>query len=145
MLGAGQGSRDVPHLVVEYSANLADRVDIDRSLGDLHRAALATGIFELGAVRTRGAVRDRYVIADGAADNAFVHVTVRIGMGRDEATKNQLADALFAAVCGNLEETHHTTPLAISFEVQEIEPTLSRRWNNLHDRVIDRSTETTGG
>lgn len=131
----------MPHLVVEYSANLAERVDIDSLLGDLHQAAVATGVFELGAVRTRGVVRHHYVVADDAEDNAFAHVTVRIGAGRDEATKQQLADALFAAVCGSLEEVHRTSPLAISFEVQEIEPTLSRRWNNLHERVVAHPVE----
>ena len=73
----------MPHVVVEFSANLRGRADVPRLLRTVHDAALATGVFPRGGTRTRAEERTDYLIADGHPDNAFVHVTLRIGHGRD--------------------------------------------------------------
>ena len=77
----------MPHLIVEYSANLENDVDIDALLGALHAAAIKTGVFPLGGCRTRAARRDHYVISNDAPENAFVHLIARIGAGRSVETK----------------------------------------------------------
>ena len=71
----------MPHLIVEYSANLEPALDIATLVEALHEAALETGVFPIGGMRTRAARRDLYRIADGHADNAFIHVQARIGAG----------------------------------------------------------------
>ena len=48
----------MPHLIVEYSANIEADVPPQRLLDELHAAALATGVSEPVAVRTRLARRD---------------------------------------------------------------------------------------
>ncbi len=42
----------MPHLTVEYSANLENQIDILQLVDKIHQAALKTGVFEVGAVRT---------------------------------------------------------------------------------------------
>ena len=128
----------MPHIIVEYSANLAAQTDIPGLLHTLHQAALATGVFPIGGLRTRAARRDHYVIADAHPDNAFVHVSVRIGHGRDPATKQQAAEHLFGALCEFLEPAYQTMPLGISLELQEIDPALSYKRNNLHQIAKNR-------
>jgi 5-carboxymethyl-2-hydroxymuconate isomerase len=128
----------MPHLIVEYSNNLAARVDIPELLQTLHQTALTTGVFPLGGLRTRAARRDQYVIADGHPDNAFIHVTMRIGHGRDMVTKQRAGDQLFSALCGYLDDAFKSGPLSISLEMQEIDPMLSFKQNNLHDLVKQR-------
>ena len=122
----------MPHLLVEYSANVVPVVSVPALLRAVHEAALSTGVFEVGAVRTRGARRDDYVVADDHADNAFVAVTVRIARGRDEATRTRVGQAIFAAVCRQLAPAYGDGPLAISVEVQEIDPVGAFKKNNLH-------------
>src|SRR5258708_36549765 len=100
----------MPHLVVEYSANLESEIAIADLVRGVHEAALATGIFEIGAVRTRAERRGAYAIADGHAANAFVAGRGSIGKGRDEETRGGVGKALFDAVCPELEKT----PLAAS-------------------------------
>lgn len=126
--------------MIECSANLGRRTDLDGLLERVHAAALATGVFPLGGLRTRVAERQRYRIADGDPENAFCHVVVRIGHGRDAATKRAAAEAIFAALCGHLEPVFAETPLGISLEMQEIDPALSFKHNNLHDYVAARRT-----
>jgi 5-carboxymethyl-2-hydroxymuconate isomerase len=128
----------MPHLIVEYSDNLSSRVDIPELLQTLHQTALATGVFPIGGLRTRAARRDQYVIADAHLDNAFIHITVRIGHGRDRDTKRRAGDQLFSALCGYLDTAFRTGPLSISLELQEIDPEFSFKQNNLHALVKQR-------
>ena len=54
----------MPHLIVEYSGNLEKQLDMPAILRVVHDAALATGVFPFGGIRTRGERRDLYLIAD---------------------------------------------------------------------------------
>jgi 5-carboxymethyl-2-hydroxymuconate isomerase len=129
----------MPHLTVEYSANLENRIDILQLVETIHQAALKTGVFEVAAVRTRAARRDYYVIADGHRDNAFVAITVRVAPGRPPETRKRLGQEIFDAACEFLQKTYDTTPIGISLEVQEIDNTAAFRKNNLHEIVKHRA------
>jgi len=128
----------MPHIVVEYSSNIRDRMGLDRLIERLHATAIGTGVFPLGGTRTRAAERTHYRIADGHPDNAFVHVTLRIGHGRDADTKAKAAQTVFDALCAHLAPLYDASPLGISFELQEIDPAFSLKRNNLHEYVSAR-------
>jgi 5-carboxymethyl-2-hydroxymuconate isomerase len=128
----------MPHIVIECSDNVRARADVPALLERVHAAALSTGIFPEGGIRTRLAERHDYVIADGDPANAFVHVVLRIREGRDVATRRRAAETVFEAVCEALEATFATAPLAISLEIQEIDSETSFKKNNLHEYVERR-------
>lgn len=128
----------MPHIIIECSDNLRERTDLRALVATAHAAALATGVFPEGGIRTRVAERADYLIADGDPGNAFAHVVLRIARGRDEATRRRAAAAVFDAVCEHLEPAFEKTPLAISLELQEIEPETSFKKNNLHERLASR-------
>jgi len=128
----------MPHVLIEYSANLRDRIAVPELVRCLHEAAIGTGVFPLGGTRICAFARDDYRIADGHPDNAFVHVTLRIGHGRDLETRRRAGRAVFDALCGQLAPIHASTPLAISFEIEEMHPELNFKQNNLHDHVKAR-------
>jgi 5-carboxymethyl-2-hydroxymuconate isomerase len=128
----------VPHLIVEYSANLEDDIRLDALLDDLHQAALDTGVFPLGGLRTRAHKTARYRIADCHPDNAFVHVTAIIGHGRPLDVRRSAAERLFGTLTRHLESVYQRRPLAISFNVQEFHPELNFKQNNLHEYVQSR-------
>lgn len=132
----------MPHLTVEYSANLEPRMDVMGLLHVVHQAALATGIAEIGGLRTRAERRNHYVIADGDPANAYVAIRARIGAGRDAATRKRFGETIFAAVKDYLDTIFHITPLAISLEVAEIDPVGSLKLNNLHARMKARAEAT---
>jgi len=125
----------MPHLIVEYSANLNNQIDIFKLVETVHHAALRKGVFEVAAIRTRAAGRDYYVIADGHRDNAFVAIFVRVAPGRPPETRRRVGQEIFDAACEFLKNVYETTPLAISLEVQEIDNTAAFRKKNL-DRII---------
>jgi len=128
----------MPHLIVEYSANLEDRLDRDGLLDRLHAVALETGLFPIGGVRVRAYRAEHYRIADCAPDNAFVHVTAMVGSGRSLEKRKAASELIFAALCEVLEPLQAASPLAISFNMQEFDPVLNFKKNNLHEFVEKR-------
>ena len=129
----------MPHLTIEYSANLAAAVDIQALVDRLHAAAIETGVFPLGGIRTRAEARQHYRIADGDPAHAFVHVVLRIAAGRDAATRERAGQHVFDALTAMLAPVRDTRGLALSFELQEIAPAWSARLNNIHERLAARA------
>ena len=127
------------HIVIEYSANLRERLDLPGFLQAVHGAALATGVFPIGGIRTRAYEAEHYVVADGHPDNAFVHISLRVGHGRDVDTRKRACEAIFAVACRQLGPLYEELPLGIALEMQEIDPVLTFKKNNLHDYVKRRA------
>ncbi len=125
----------MPHIVVEYSANLDEAISLQELVRDVHAAVLATGIFKLGAVRTRAARRDVYVIADGDPQNAFINVIARIARGRPPEKRRALAEAIMAALDAKTAALAEARGLALSVYVEEIDEDGALRKNNLHARM----------
>ena len=128
----------MPHLIVEYSANIEDQIALDALLDKLHTCALGTGVFPLGGLRVRAHRADHFRIADKAPDNGFVHVTALIGHGRPLDVQQRAAEELFAVLTKHLEPLYDKSPLALSLNVQEFHPVLNFKKNNLHEYVKRR-------
>lgn len=129
----------MPHLVIEYSANLEARLDLDGLLDRLHAAALDTGIFPIGGLRIRAYKAEHYRIADCDAENAFVHVTATVGAGRPLDRREQASRQIFTALCEALGPLQADSPLAISFNMREFDSVLNLKKNNLHEFVKRRA------
>jgi 5-carboxymethyl-2-hydroxymuconate isomerase len=128
----------LPHLVIEYSANVEDQIGLDDLLDKLHAVALTTGVFPIGGLRVRAYRADAYRIADKSPDNGFVHVTAMIGHGRPLDVQQRAGEQLFAVLAEHLEPLYGRSPLAISLNVQEFHPLLNFKKNNLHEYVKRR-------
>jgi 5-carboxymethyl-2-hydroxymuconate isomerase len=131
----------MPHQIIEYSANLESRIDIESVVDGLHEAAMGIDGLPLGGLRTRAAKREAYQVADRHPDNAFVHVILKLGHGRPLEKRREFGEALFAALCDLLEPVSSSSPLAISFEIQEIHPDLTWKKNNLRDYMASRQSK----
>ena len=133
----------MPHLIVEYSSNLEAQMDLDGLMTKLRDRAVASGVFPLGGIRVRGERRDRYLVADGAPGNGFVHLTARIGHGRDAKTRRAAAEALFEVLSGHMQAIFAERGLGLSFEMVEVDPVTSLKKNNLHERLRRSGNEPT--
>lgn len=132
----------MPHLSVEYSANLDSRTDIGQFCDRLLQAVLETGLFEVGAVRVRAVRCEHYAIADKKDDNAFADLNFRIGVGRTLEEKKRAGEAIFAAAQEALAPLLKTPHFALSLEIREIDPELSWKRNTMHARL--RNSEDQG-
>jgi len=128
----------MPHVIVEYSANIEDKIRVPQLLATLHETMDQTGISEIAGLRTRAERRDDFRIADNHASNGFVAVIVRIAQGRPLETRKMVLEKVTAAVSKHLETVFATTPLALSVEVQEIDPVLRVNRSNIRDWMKTR-------
>ena len=72
----------MPHVIVEYSANIEAEISPQRLVEEIHGAAITSGIAEPVAIRTRLMRREDFRVGDGAPENAFVHIDIRARKGR---------------------------------------------------------------
>lgn len=128
----------MPHLIVEYSANLERHLEISRLVAAVHAAALETGVFPIGGIRTRAARREICAVADSHPDNAFIHVQARIGTGRPPEVRQRAAEHIFAAVKSETAKVFASRPLGLTFEIVEIASVGSLKHSNLHEIVEAR-------
>lgn len=134
----------MPHLIVEYSANLEADLEPRALAGAVHAAALETGVFPIGGCRTRLARRDVYVVGDGHADNRFIHVQARIGAGRTADVRQAAAEHIFAALKAATADVFARAPLGLTLEIVEINPVGSLKHNNLHEIIAGRRGKVGG-
>ncbi|MGR9089456.1 MAG: 5-carboxymethyl-2-hydroxymuconate Delta-isomerase [Gammaproteobacteria bacterium] len=128
----------MPHFIIEYSANLDSHIDVAGLVEAVHEAAIETGIFPLKGLRTRASPRRTYRIADAHPDNAFIHITARIGHGRSVEVRRAAGKAVFEVACEFLRLYSEANPLALSFEMEQIDPDTSFKYNNIPQWIAHR-------
>jgi len=112
----------MPHITIEYSSNLEGDVDLPGLVTAIHQAVVQSGMFDLANVRTRAAPRTLYRIADGRAENAFLHIVARIRRGRSVAARQSLGGELLRVAKEAIAGLPAPPPIAISVDIQEIDP-----------------------
>lgn len=125
----------MPHFSIEYSANLDGRVDMTEVVEVVRKAAVETGIFPLGGIRVRTIRCEHYAIADGREDYAFLDMVLRLGEGRDLATRKKAGEHIFRALSQHLDPVFAQTKFALSFDMQINDKETSFKRNNIHDAL----------
>lgn len=123
----------MPHFTIEYSANLDARVDMGKIVELVRKAAVETGIFPLGGIRVRSLRCEHYAIADGNPHLGFLDMVLRLGEGRDLATRKQAGEHIFKALSAHLDPVFRETKFALSFDMQINDKETSWKRNNIHD------------
>ena len=130
----------MPHIWIEYSGNLD--LDTRTLMRVVQDAAVGDGsLFPLAGARTRALRVDDCLIVDGHPDNAFVHVVLRIGHGRNDAQKAALGQRVFQALSAALAPHMAARPLGISMQIEEADPVLNYKANNYREYLAARAAE----
>ena len=122
----------MPHFIVECTENIREQADLPGLFATVNEALAATGIFPLGGIRSRAHWVDTWQMADGKHDYAFVHMTLKIGAGRSLESREEVGEMLFALIKTHFAELMAGRYLALSFELDELHPTLNYKQNNVH-------------
>jgi len=123
------------HLTYEYTANLGDDANVAELLLKSNRVLIAQyGVFPIGGIRSRAIRLDDWCMADGEADYAFVHGTLKIGAGRSADEKSIACKALFSMVKDHFAGLYSRRYLALSLELYEFEEAGTWKHNNVHAR-----------
>lgn len=125
----------MPHFTIEYSANLDGRVDMGLVVELVRKAAVETGIFPLGGIRVRAIRCEHYAIADGNKSLGFLDMVLRLGEGRDLATRKKAGEHIFQQLSTYLDPVFADSKFALSFDMQINDKETSWKRNNIHEAL----------
>lgn len=129
----------MPHLRFEYSNGLERLADLDGLAGALRTALVEMGHCPLGGIRVRGFRADHQAIADSVETYHFLDMVLRLGAGRDDSIRAEIADQIYATAEAILRPQVGDVPFILSFEIVEIDSLTSRKsWSTIHAAIKER-------
>lgn len=129
----------MPHFIMEYSANLDEDLDIPALFEKLNAAAIATGVFPIGGIRTRAVRCEHFRVGEGDPENTFVHLTAKVGAGRDAEVLKEASDKVFDVFTEVLQPVFERRYMSIGFEMVELHPERNYRKNNIHEKLAKKA------
>ncbi len=125
----------MPHVIVEYSANLEEAIDVGGLCERVRQAAASIDEIAMPGIRVRAYRADHHAVADGAERHGFVDISVRLRGGRSDAVKDKIAKQLFTAAREFIDPYMKGNSLALSLEVRDIDPELSPKTGTIRDHL----------
>lgn len=119
----------MPHITLEFSQGVDEVVAVPEVVDAVHRAALDSGVFPVGGIRTLARISPYSRVFDGAAENGFIQINVRIAPGRSLELRQKLARDLLAAAEAGAGALFARGPAGIQLEITEFDPQMSVRRN----------------
>ncbi|MCP3972599.1 MAG: 5-carboxymethyl-2-hydroxymuconate Delta-isomerase [Rhodobacteraceae bacterium] len=129
----------MPHLTIDYSANLETAADIAGLCDHLRRTAARLEIFPETGVRVRAFRADHVSIADGDPEHGYIDISVRLREGRPQAAKQAAAAALFEAARDYLADMLATRPVMLSLEMRDVDAKLAPKMNTVRDWIARKA------
>ncbi len=129
----------MPHIQIDYSGNLEDRIDIAAFCETLRAEAARIEAFPTPGIRVRAIRADHYAIADGNPAHGYVDISVRLRAGRSREVKQAATAALFEVARAFLAPAMASHPIALSFEMRDIDPDLSPKTGTIRDHLEQSS------
>ena len=125
----------MPHVIVEYSANLEDRLDMAALCDHLRRTAVDIEALPTPGLRVRAFRADHVSIADGNPDHGFIDISLRLRAGRSPEVKEDIANRLFDAARAFTAQDMAQNSLALSLEIRDIDAALSPKTGSIRNHL----------
>ncbi|MYM29785.1 5-carboxymethyl-2-hydroxymuconate isomerase [Duganella sacchari] len=126
----------MPHLKIEYTANLDAHTDVgilckalSHTLVTLKDAAGAL-VFPLYGTRVLAYPSAQYAVADGEQDRAFVYLNMRITPGRSQELVQAIGDAVLAEARQQLAPVMDKLPLRLTLHIDAAPPAYEGKFTN---------------
>lgn len=115
----------MPHVVIQYTANLETLVDMPALCRDI--AQTLTGqkdeegknVFPTGGTRVLAYPTLHYAVADTRDDYGFCYINVRIAAGRTETMKKKAGDALLALAQTHFAKAFDREHVGVTIQIDE--------------------------
>jgi 5-carboxymethyl-2-hydroxymuconate isomerase len=110
----------MPHLCLEYSANVVDEVEHIALFKELHEImALAS---DVQAIKSRAVKQELFFIGDGSEERAFIHLSVCLLAGRSVELKSELSRKLHASLKGLFPKTRAKCRCDFTVSIEDMDP-----------------------
>ena len=112
----------MPHVILEYSANVVDEVDEVALARELTRELAGAGPFKLADVKTRVYRAASFSVAGGDERQSFAHLTLRILAGRDAETRRAAGEHMLGVLRRAFARSLAELDCQLTVEICEMSP-----------------------
>lgn len=106
----------MPHITVEYTDTI--RIDVPKLLDELHYALAEHDTIDIHAIKSRAIPVLYSIVGDQHNRDQFIHITVKVLQGRDEALRKLIAQDLHAKAQNHIPDGSDIT---LSLELHEMD------------------------
>ncbi|CDS52635.1 5-carboxymethyl-2-hydroxymuconate delta-isomerase [Polaromonas sp. CG9_12] len=127
----------MPHLTIEYTANLEASADMGTLCTTLAATLVAlrhddgAALFPVIGTRVMAWPAPHFAVADGQPDRAFVYLNLLITPGRSPAMVARAGEAVLASVKAHLAPVFAAHAVGLTLQVHEGAPVYEGKHNNL--------------
>jgi 5-carboxymethyl-2-hydroxymuconate isomerase len=111
----------VPHLTLEFTANLAEPVSLAGLLHELHGLITDAAGVQSKNLKSRAIRRDIFAIGQGERDEGFVHLEIALFCGRPPAIKEQIGRQSLALLERRFAPREDGPAVQITVEIRDID------------------------
>jgi 5-carboxymethyl-2-hydroxymuconate isomerase len=129
----------MPHVVLQYTANLETGVDMPALCRDIAAVLIAQKdesggpLFPPGGTRVLAYPAQVCAVADGNDDYGFCYINLRIAAGRSAASVKKAGDAVLAKVQARFAEYFEKNLVGVTIQIDESPGQVyDAKHNNLH-------------
>ena len=127
----------MPHLTIEYTANLEASAHMDTLCTTLAATLVAlrhddgAPLFPVAGTRVMAWPAPHFAVADGQPDRAFIYLNLLITPGRSPAMVERAGEAVLASVKAHLAAVFAAHAVGLTLQVYEGAPVYEGKHNNL--------------
>lgn len=123
----------MPHIIIDYSANLEPHLELDALLASVHEDLIEMQLFPTGGIRSRARRIDHYRFADGARDYSGIHVEVLLSSLRPLEIRKEVGQRVFNRLQPAIQKLREHRPyIALSLSVGSIDAECFFNDNDIH-------------
>lgn len=107
----------MPHIILEYSKNLGEIIEISKVIVKLHETLAEQGI-DKKRIKSRAISLNYVAVGEHGMHGHMMHATLLLLEGRDDATKQKYGQALFDVMKDAVDGVVKTCP--VTLEVRDM-------------------------
>jgi 5-carboxymethyl-2-hydroxymuconate isomerase len=116
----------VPHIVLRYSGNISQAIDLRGLFLALHERLSRVGDVSMSHFKSRAQRYEETVIGDGAAGRAFIHLDISL-LTRPPDVRSAIADAALAVLTTRLSSALAGLTADVTVHVHDLDPNIYRK------------------
>lgn len=129
----------MPHIHIDFSANVSELVEMGELCEAVREKAAKIDAFPLAGVKVRANKVDHYAIADGNPKHGFIDLSVRIREGRSDTIKKEAIEAIFETVKEFVGPAMAQHSISISAELRDINADLAPKHGTIREHLASTS------
>jgi 5-carboxymethyl-2-hydroxymuconate isomerase len=130
----------MPHVVVQYTANLEQALDMPALCREIAQVLISQldedgkPLFPPGGTRVLAYPAQAYAVADGRGDYGFCYINIRIAGGRSAAMQQRSGDAVLQQVQARFAQAFETRRIGVTIHIDDSPGQVyEARHNNLNE------------